>query len=92
MPRKINFHINNRCIPNRSGVYIVHDEVGVLDVGESGRVGKRIKRHERRVCWARSAVGEVRVSVVWTPYKKRAGRRAIECELRDELDPECGDR
>lgn len=92
MPKKVNFDVDNRYIPRRSGVYIVHDEAGVLDVGESSKVGKRIIGHERRPCWRRSAVGQVTVSVVWTHGKKKAGRRAIERQLREELGPECGER
>jgi hypothetical protein len=93
MPKKRNFSLPNRYIPKRSGVYIVHDEEGnVLDVGESAKVGQRISTHERRTCWRENAVGAVGIHVVWTPGKKKAGRRAVERQLRDEFDPDCGDR
>ncbi len=93
MPKKRNFALPNRYIPKRSGVYIVHDEEGnVLDVGESAKVGQRISTHERRACWLENAVGGVGIHVVWTPGKKKAGRRVVERQLRDEFDPGCGER
>jgi len=87
-----NFHVDDPSIPLRSGVYIVHDGRNVLDVGQSSKVGQRLAGHERRSCWSDHARGPVQVQVVWTPGKQSAGRRAVEREIRERLDPDCGDR
>jgi hypothetical protein len=94
MPLRKDFSIDTRTIPARSGVYLVYDDatLEVLDVGESKTVGRRIRTHERRSCWTARAQGDVRVGVVWTPHAKKRGRRIIEEQLRESLDPPCGQR
>lgn len=77
-----------------SGVYLVSTKNPdgkhqVLDVGESGNVNSRVATHDRREQWKAKVRDGLFVSA---HYCDEATRMALEKELRDFLNPPCGDR
>ncbi len=84
-------------VEDRAGVYVVLDvrrggRLRVLDVGESARVRSRLAAHDRKREWLQKANGEPQVMILYTPYRKRQGRRQIERALRSWYNPLCGKR
>lgn len=83
-----------------AAIYVVIDvfpdgQWVVLDVGESGQVGKRIDSHDRKECWlANSVQKNIWVGVCATPTTSVtvAKRLEIESLLRQRMSPRCGCR
>jgi hypothetical protein len=66
-----------------------------LDVGQSSAVGTRIDSHDRELCWRRECPsGNIWVCVYPMPAGKFTdkARTAFESQLRQSLNPPCGDR
>ncbi len=66
----------------------------VLDVGQSGEVGSRIDSHERKKCWQQyCSNGSIWVCVHKMPSSQysKSDRLEREKELRNKLDPKCGE-
>lgn len=87
---------NTSQLKDNSGVYAVlclkEDQYFLIDIGESATVKTRIESHDRAGCWKNNCAGTLFVSVQYTPNKQQAGRMLIEQELRNLLNPTCGER
>lgn len=62
------------AVSDRRGVYVVLCLVQgephcVLDIGESSKVGTRLKEHDRKQCWRENAHDEIAFCVKYTSYK-----------------------
>jgi len=79
------------------GVYVVFgdrdDPEGkhsIVDVGMSGDISDRISGHNREDCWNSQGHAQLWVAALY-PGTVEESRR-IEKEIREELDPPCGER
>ena len=84
-------------LEHRQGIYLIVDcrqdgSMHCLDVGESGDVRTRIEQHDRKACWRRHALGDIGVSVSYTPGYTTAERQKIEGYIRAAMNPPCGER
>ena len=78
---------------NVASVYVIYTVINgktvCLDVGETDALGNRISAHERKDCWMKNAQGgELYVGVM--QVKDEFTRRNIESNLRNLLNPTCG--
>jgi hypothetical protein len=67
----------------------------VLDIGQSGELGKRINDHDRMQCWIEKCSNKnVWVCVHRMPSDKFSKEDRLELEkyLREKLKPPCGSR
>jgi hypothetical protein len=91
-------------LKNRSAVYTIFCQVSnkdkkgkrskksirciLIDVGESGKVKKRIENHDRKECWkkiSKKLGGTLCCAVKYTQYKRRPGRQKIEKDIRKNI-------
>ncbi len=83
-------------LKSKAGVYVIWCERGgnwaVLDVGEAADVKKRVKNHERSVCWKDQCGGRVYYSATYTPKVGEADRMKIEERIRSLASPPCGEQ
>lgn len=61
-------------ISDKRGVYVILCLVDgephcILDIGESSKVGTRLKDHDRKQCWRENVHGEIGFCVKYTSYK-----------------------
>jgi hypothetical protein len=81
-------------IEDKAGVYVVlcekEKECSILDVGESSKVKKRLRNHERESCWIQNCGGKITHSIHYTPRLQQKGRMAIEKKIRETFKPPCG--
>ena len=78
------------------GVYVIWcrdgDSWAVLDVGESDNVRARVSDHDRADCWAKHCTGTIYYSAHYMPLSDEDERRRVEQEIRDSVNPPCGER
>ncbi len=86
------FRLDDPGIPEEPAVYFPFDELGALDVGETGNLRQRNRGHERKACWLENAMGEVQLAAIPMPGVTKAVRRAVESNLRRTFKPPCGVR
>ena len=85
-------------LEDRSGVYVIvtrrnsSEKYTVVDAGESATVKTRVSNHDRSECWNQHNLGELKVTVCYTPNLGQPGRKEIEQEVRRQYSPACGDR
>ena len=85
-------------LEDRSGVYVIvtrrssSEKYTVVDAGESATVKTRVSNHDRSGCWNQNNLGELKVTVCYTPNLGQSGRKEIEQEVRRQYSPVCGDR
>jgi hypothetical protein len=79
----------------QSGVYAIlgrsreADRWSVVDVGEAADIQGRVANHDRAPCWRGQGH---RVLTAAAYYCPEVPRMQIECELRRQFGPPCGDR
>jgi hypothetical protein len=89
---------NTSALEDRSGVYVIitrrnsSENYTVVDVGESASVKTRVSNHDRSSCWNKNNLGELVVTVCYTPNLASSGRMEIEQLIRRQYAPMCGDR
>lgn len=85
-------------LDDRSGVYVIltrrnsSENYTVVDAGESATVKTRVSNHDRSSCWNQNSLGELAVTVCYTPNLQQSGRKNLEQEVRRQHSPSCGDR
>ncbi|NPU88333.1 MAG: hypothetical protein HPY87_00085 [Fervidobacterium sp.] len=84
-------------IQNVSGVYVVTctDIFGkslLLDVGESGELRERLKKHDRMECWKKHCKSSIQVYVHYTIGMREDERKKIEQRIRSSYKLPCGER
>lgn len=81
-------------LQDRSGVYVIicqnNGKYYPIDVGESHEVKTRVEGHDRSSCWKQNCSNMLAATVLYTPHLQQPGRRAIEHEIRNQLDFPCG--
>jgi len=91
-------YASTSSLEDRSGVYVIvtrrnsSENYAVVDVGESATVKTRVSNHERSSCWNKNNLGELVVSVCYTPNLGQSGRKDIEQKIRNKYNPSCGER
>lgn len=89
---------NTSSLEDRSGVYVIlsrrnsGENYTVIDAGESATVKTRVSNHDRSKCWNQNNLGELVVTVCYTPNLGSSGRIEIEQQIRRQYTPVCGDR
>ena len=77
------------------GVYVIWDRYAdnkwsVLDVGKAIDVRARTMNHDRGQQWKSCAQGEIRFTAAY--IRDEATRVAVEKQIRNLVNPPCGDR
>lgn len=84
-------------LEDRSGVYAIlckkdNGNYSLVDVGESATVKTRVETHERKSCWNKNCNSSLTVAVLYTPHLQQPGRIGIEQKIRNQYNPQCGER
>jgi hypothetical protein len=78
------------------GLYAVIDvsptSTRLLDLGQSDSVGRRMRTHDRQVCWERQRIGIVQFAVNYMPGSSEKDRLYREALARLAFEPVCGER
>ncbi len=76
-----------------AGAYVVYTSQKWLDVGETDRLGQRINgdNHERKPLWLNHA-GGYQINIAFLGVSDSQKRLQIESELRNKLEPACGEK
>jgi hypothetical protein len=67
----------------------------VIDIGQTGELGKRIDTHDRRSCWETNCPNHnIWVCIYKMPTDKynKQDRLELEKRLRNQYNPPCGER
>lgn len=90
-PFEIGYPLDTTTFNNIGAVYVIYTSSRFLDVGESGELGNRITGHDRKFEWRRNSNNEP-IFVAVHQEGDQTVRLAIESNLRNTLNPICGDR
>jgi hypothetical protein len=87
-------HASIESLKLQSGVYMITTKLPegthkVIDVGESGKVRKRVENHDRSDEWERHKLDGIYFSAY---YCDESTRMSMEKLVRDSYEPPCGDR
>lgn len=74
-----------------AGVYVISTSQKWIDVGETDKLGSRLASHERRSCWSRNSNNQT-LYVNFKQINNQQERIDFESQLRQSLNPTCGDR
>jgi predicted GIY-YIG superfamily endonuclease len=81
-------------LKNRPGVYVIlcqdSSSSGVIDVGQSDDVRKRVTNHDRKDCWRKHCQGSLKVAATY--IKDEQQRLDREKEIRQHCKLPCGER
>ncbi len=72
-------------------VYVIKSSNDVLDVGQTDNLGERLPDHDRKDCWLENA-NEQDIDIYIHTDNSEESRLSKESQLRNTLNPSCGDR
>jgi hypothetical protein len=73
------------------GVYVISTAQKWIDVGETDKLGTRLANHERIPCWRQNS----NLFTLWVNFRRidsQQERLDLEAELRQKLNPTCGNK
>ena len=93
-------HIDDADFGNIAAIYVIlcvssDSKTRVLDVGETGELGDRIRNHDRKDCWETHCENNnIWICVYPMPSAQfsKQDRLDVEAGIRRKYDPPCGDR